>query len=139
MAERYRAITSAYYRGAVGALLVYDITKHQSYENVQRWLAELRNHADSDIVIMLVGNKSDLSHLRSVSADEAAKYAEKEQMRFMETSALEASNVDDAFVACLQDIYKVMSSKGPEDSPAMRLDSIFIPPSNPPKSESGCC
>lgn len=62
--ERYRAITSAYYRGAVGALLVYDIAKHKTYENVQRWLTELRNHADSDIVIMLVGNKSDLKHLR---------------------------------------------------------------------------
>jgi small GTP-binding protein len=66
--ERYRAITSAYYRGAVGALLVYDIAKHKTYENVQRWLTELRNHADSDIVIMLVGNKSDLKHLRCVEA-----------------------------------------------------------------------
>ena len=58
--ERYRAITSAYYRGAVGALLVYDISKHQTYDNVTRWLKELRDHADSNIVIMLVGNKSDL-------------------------------------------------------------------------------
>uniref|UniRef100_A0A4W3K1J5 RAB11a, member RAS oncogene family n=1 Tax=Callorhinchus milii TaxID=7868 RepID=A0A4W3K1J5_CALMI len=58
--ERYRAITSAYYRGAVGALLVYDIAKHLTYENVERWLKELRDHADSNIVIMLVGNKSDL-------------------------------------------------------------------------------
>uniref|UniRef100_A0A8C2P4H0 Ras-related protein Rab-25 n=1 Tax=Capra hircus TaxID=9925 RepID=A0A8C2P4H0_CAPHI len=57
--ERYRAITSAYYRGAVGALLVYDIAKHLTYENVERWLKELRDHADSNIVIMLVGNKSD--------------------------------------------------------------------------------
>merc|ERR1712072_1577289 len=56
--ERYRAITSAYYRGAVGALLVYDISKHQTYENVTRWLKELRDHADTNIVIMLVGNKS---------------------------------------------------------------------------------
>uniref|UniRef100_A0A8C2HGY3 Uncharacterized protein n=1 Tax=Cyprinus carpio TaxID=7962 RepID=A0A8C2HGY3_CYPCA len=55
--ERYRAITSAYYRGAVGALLVYDIAKHLTYENVERWLKELRDHADNNIVIMLVGNK----------------------------------------------------------------------------------
>lgn len=67
--ERYRAITSAYYRGAVGALLVYDISKHQTYENVTRWLKELRDHADSNIVIMLVGNKSDLRHLRAVSTE----------------------------------------------------------------------
>ncbi|MGH0153785.1 UNVERIFIED_CONTAM: hypothetical protein FKN15_057662 [Acipenser sinensis] len=55
--ERYRAITSAYYRGAVGALLVYDIAKHLTYENGERWLKELRDHADSNIVIMLVGNR----------------------------------------------------------------------------------
>lgn len=75
--ERYRAITSAYYRGAVGALLVYDISKHQTYENVQRWLKELRDHADSNIVIMLAGNKSDLRHLRAVPTDEAKQFASK--------------------------------------------------------------
>lgn len=73
--ERYRAITSAYYRGAVGALLVYDVSKHQTYENVQRWLKELRDHADANIVIMLVGNKSDLKHLRAVPTEEAKQFA----------------------------------------------------------------
>jgi len=64
-----------YYRGAVGALLVYDISKHGTYENVVRWLKELRDHADSNIVIMLVGNKSDLRHLRAVPTDEAKVFA----------------------------------------------------------------
>lgn len=73
--ERYRAITSAYYRGAVGALLVYDISKHQTYDNVTRWLKELRDHADANIVIMLVGNKSDLRHLRAVPTEEAKQFA----------------------------------------------------------------
>ncbi|KAG7216529.1 hypothetical protein INR49_002016 [Caranx melampygus] len=73
--ERYRAITSAYYRGAVGALLVYDIAKHLTYENAERWLKELQDHADSNIVIMLVGNKSDLRHLRAVPTDEARAFA----------------------------------------------------------------
>ena len=77
--ERYRAITSAYYRGAVGALLVYDISKHQTYENVQRWLKELRDHADANIVIMLVGNKSDLRHLRAVPTEEAKQFASELQ------------------------------------------------------------
>lgn len=67
--------TSRYYRGAVGALLVYDIAKHLTYENAQRWLKELRDHADSNIVIMLVGNKSDLRHLRAVPLDEAKAFA----------------------------------------------------------------
>jgi small GTP-binding protein len=64
-----------YYRGAVGALLVYDIAKHLTYENVERWLKELRDHADANIVIMLVGNKSDLRHLRAVPTDEARAFA----------------------------------------------------------------
>jgi Ras-related protein Rab-11A len=113
--ERYRAITSAYYRGAVGALLVYDISKHQTYENVTRWLKELRDHADSNIVIMLVGNKSDLRHLRAVPTEEAKQFASMEtptadgdpsltytstgenNLSFIETSALDASNVELAF------------------------------------------
>ena len=65
----------SYYRGAVGALLVYDIAKHLTYENVERWLRELRDHADDNIVIMLVGNKSDLRHLRAVPTDEAKAFA----------------------------------------------------------------
>jgi len=80
--ERYRAITSAYYRGAVGALLVYDISKHQTYENVTRWLKELRDHADSNIVIMLVGNKSDLRHLRAVPTEEAKSFAGEHMSNF---------------------------------------------------------
>ncbi|KAK7534052.1 ras-related protein rab-like protein-11B [Phyllosticta citribraziliensis] len=95
--ERYRAITSAYYRGAVGALLVYDISKHQTYENVTRWLKELRDHADSNIVIMLVGNKSDLRHLRAVPTEEAKQFASENNLSFIETSALDASNVELAF------------------------------------------
>lgn len=68
-------LSCRYYRGAVGALLVYDIAKHLTYENVERWLKELRDHADSNIVIMLVGNKSDLRHLRAVPTDEARAFA----------------------------------------------------------------
>ena len=73
--ERYRAIVSAYYRGAVGALLVYDITKKGTFENVTRWLNELREHADEDIVILLVGNKCDLRHIRAVSTEEGTSFA----------------------------------------------------------------
>lgn len=85
------------YRGAVGALLVYDISKHQTYENVTRWLKELRDHADTNIVIMLVGNKSDLRHLRAVPTEEAKEFASQNGLSFIETSALDASNVELAF------------------------------------------
>ena len=87
----------SYYRGAVGALLVYDIAKHLTYENVDRWLRELRDHADANIVIMLVGNKSDLRHLRAVPTEEAKSFAESNQLSFIETSALDSTNVETAF------------------------------------------
>ncbi|KAH7533160.1 hypothetical protein FEM48_Zijuj04G0100900 [Ziziphus jujuba var. spinosa] len=109
--NRYRAITSAYYRGAVGALLVYDVTRHVTFENVERWLKELRDHTDSSIVIMLVGNKADLRHLRAVSTEDATAYAEKENTFFMETSALESLNVENAFTEVLTQIYRVVSRK----------------------------
>ena len=64
-----------YYRGAVGSLVVYDISKRDTFESAGRWLKELRDHADSNIVIMLVGNKSDLKHLRAVPTDEASAFA----------------------------------------------------------------
>ncbi|KAK4255565.1 hypothetical protein QN277_008551 [Acacia crassicarpa] len=109
--ERYRAITSAYYRGAVGALIVYDVTSHITFESVERWLKELRGHTDANIVIMLVGNKADLRHLRSVSTDDARAFAERENVFFMETSALESLNVDNAFTEVLTQIYHVVSKK----------------------------
>ena len=93
----YLDIFFRYYRGAVGALLVYDIAKHLTYENVERWLRELRDHADANIVIMLVGNKSDLRHLRAVPTEEARTFAEANQLSFIETSALDSTNVETAF------------------------------------------
>jgi len=80
--ERYRAITSAYYRGAVGALLVYDVTRHVTFENIERWLKELRDHTESSIVIMLVGNKADLRHLRAISTEDAKKLCRKRESVF---------------------------------------------------------
>jgi len=109
--ERYRAITSAYYRGAVGALLVYDIAKQPTYANVVRWLKELRDHADSNIVIMLVGNKSDLKHLRAIPTEEAKAFSTENGLSFIETSALDASNVEGAFQTILTDIYRIVSTK----------------------------
>ncbi|XP_031494217.1 ras-related protein RABA1d-like [Nymphaea colorata] len=114
--ERYRAITSAYYRGAVGALLVYDVTRHATFENVERWLRELRDHTDPNIVVMLIGNKSDLRHLVTVSTQDGKAFAERESLYFMETSALEATNVENAFSEVLKQIYHIVSKKAVEAS-----------------------
>lgn len=143
--ERYRAITSAYYRGAVGALLVYDMTKTESYEDVEKWLKELRDHADANIVIMLVGNKSDLNHLRDVSREDAAAYAEKEGLSFIETSALEATNVESAFQNILTEIYDIVSKKaladgqGDDDAGAGTVEVRAAGDPGALKSTSKCC
>ncbi|MFS7895951.1 putative small GTP-binding protein [Helianthus anomalus] len=109
--ERYRAMTSPYSRGALGALIVYDITRKVTFENVERWLRELRDHTDQTIVVMLAGNKADLAHLRAVPTDEAKAFAEREHMFFMETSALKAINVEKAFTQLLSRIYQGKSPK----------------------------
>ncbi|KAK2637068.1 hypothetical protein Ddye_031860 [Dipteronia dyeriana] len=109
--ERYRAVTSAYYRGSVGAMLVYDISKRQTFDHVAKWLEELRGHADKNIVIMLVGNKSDLETLRAVPTEDAREFAEKESLFFMETSALDCTNVESAFLTVLTEIYRIVSKK----------------------------
>ncbi|KAK9477638.1 ras family-domain-containing protein [Lipomyces japonicus] len=144
--ERYRAITSAYYRGAVGALLVYDISKNNTYENVTRWLKELRDHADSNIVIMLVGNKSDLKDLRAVPTDEAKNFAAENNLSFIETSALNSSNVEAAFQNILTEIYRIVSSKqldqgaetGPRPGEGTTI-SFTRAPEEEKKDSSKCC
>nr|ABK94045.1 unknown [Populus trichocarpa] len=141
--ERYRAITSAYYRGALGALLVYDVTKPTTFENVSRWLKELRDHADSNIVIMLIGNKTDLKHLRAVATEDAQSYAEKEGLAFIETSALEATNVEKAFQTILSEIYRIVSKKSlssEESAPASIKDGKTIVVGGPePDTKKTCC
>ncbi|KAL7676229.1 hypothetical protein ACOME3_002485 [Neoechinorhynchus agilis] len=108
--ERYRAITNAYYRGAVGALLVYDITKRSSFASIENWLNELRPNSGVDIVLMLVGNKSDLPAERAVKTEEAKEYADKQDLFFIETSALDSTNVEAAFIKILEEIHKVVSN-----------------------------
>lgn len=143
--ERYRAITSAYYRGAVGALLVYDISKHITFENVERWLKELRDHAEPNIVVMLVGNKSDLRHRRTVPTEEAMAFAENNNLAFIETSALDSTGVEEAFRQILTEIYRLMSRKtmaneGAGSSlPAGQTLTVRADKNANSSSKGGCC
>eukprot|EP00794_Sanderia_malayensis_P005494 gene5494-6179_t len=109
--ERYRAITNAYYRGAVGAMVTYDIAKLKSFNNIERWLSELKEHADKEIVVMLVGNKSDLKHLRAVNAEDAAEFAKQKDLLFIETSALDATNVEFAFCETIKKVHQIQIAK----------------------------
>lgn len=119
---RYRAVTSAYYRGALGAMLVYDVTKRQSFDHVARWVEELRAHADNSIVIMLVGNKADLVDLRTVPTEDAVEFAESQGLCFFETSALSGDNVETAFFMLLHEIHNVVSNKALDSSNMVKPD-----------------
>ncbi|KAL2343083.1 hypothetical protein Fmac_004368 [Flemingia macrophylla] len=147
--ERYRAVTSAYYRGAVGAMLVYDITKRQTFDHIPRWLEELRNHADKNIVIILIGNKCDLEDQRDVPTEDAKEFAEKEGLFFLETSALEATNVETAFVTVLTEIYNIINKKsltadenqGNGNSSSLSGQKIIVPgpAQEVPAKRNMCC
>ncbi|CAI0449185.1 unnamed protein product [Linum tenue] len=142
---RYRAITSAYYRGAVGALLVYDVTRHSTFENVARWLKELRDHTDPNIVVMLIGNKSDLRHLVAVQTEDAKAFSERESLYFMETSALTATNVESAFTEVLSQIYKIVSKRAVEGSSdgstsvSLKGETIDVKQEGSVLKRMGCC
>ncbi|CAD5193260.1 ras-related protein RABA5c-like [Musa acuminata AAA Group] len=109
--ERFRAVTSAYYRGAVGALVVYDISRRTTFDSVPRWLQELETHSDTTVAKMLVGNKCDLDNIRNISVEEGKSLAEAEGLFFIETSALDSTNVKKAFEIVIREIYNNVSRK----------------------------
>jgi len=104
--ESFRSITRSYYRGAAGALLVYDITRRETFNHLASWLEDARQHANANMTIMLVGNKCDLSHRRAVSYEEGEQFAKEHGLIFMEASAKTAQNVEEAFVKTAGAIYK---------------------------------
>ena len=96
--ERFKSITKSYYKGAKGAIIVYDITRRATFENVQEWFTDTKTMGDNThLVLMLVGNKCDLVNERQVSTEEGKKEAEMNGMAFMETSALDGTNITEAF------------------------------------------
>ncbi|KAI3845033.1 hypothetical protein MKW92_021130 [Papaver armeniacum] len=104
--EAFRSITRSYYRAAAGPLLVYDITRYFLYLFELFYLADARQHADANMTIMLIGNKSDLAHRRAVSTEEGEQFAREHGLIFMEASAKTAQNVGEAFTSTATTIFK---------------------------------
>ncbi|KAH8613371.1 ADP ribosylation factor family Ras of Complex Roc domain [Trypanosoma vivax] len=96
--ERYKSVTRSYYRGAVGCLIVYDISQRSSYESIPQWLNDVRQLAGKDVVVMLVGNKADLSDGRAVTHNEASMFALENGLLHFETSAATGEFVSEAFL-----------------------------------------
>lgn len=104
--ERFRTITSSYYRGANGIIIVYDITDMESFNNVKQWLSEIDKYANDSVCKLLVGNKCDLAESRVVDTSVAQAYADEIGIPFLETSAKDSINVEEAFLAMSEAIKK---------------------------------
>jgi len=152
--ERYRAVTSAYYRGALGALLVYDVTRPDTLAGAERWLRELREGADARAAVVLVGNKADLAHLRRVERERGSAFADAHACAgFLETSALDGAGVDAAFMRLLTTIYaasakRALSGGGAGGGPgaggvrageALVITSEGAPEGGAARKRSKCC
>ena len=109
--ERYKSITAAYYKGAKGALIVYDTTQKTSFENIDKWMSEIKEKSSKDMKLMIIGNKIDLKDERQVETDEALAKAQTLEAPIMETSALDATNVKEAFYDLLKEMFREVRKK----------------------------
>ncbi|CCD26082.2 Rab family GTPase YPT1 NDAI_0G03050 [Naumovozyma dairenensis CBS 421] len=116
--ERFRTITSSYYRGSHGIIIVYDVTDQDSFDGVKMWLQEIDRYATSTVLKLLVGNKCDLEDKRVVEYDVAKEFADSNKMPFLETSALNSTNVEEAFLTMARQIKESMNQQKMEDSNA---------------------
>jgi len=136
--ERFRTITSSYYRGAHGIIVVYDTTDQESFNNVKQWLQEIDRYACENVNKLLVGNKCDLTHKKVVDYQTAKEYADSLGIPFLETSAKNATNVEQAFMTMAAEIKNRM---GPPSGAAGAAQGVKINPSAPVETQSGggCC
>ena len=111
--EKYKSISTAYYKSTQGVILVYDVTSRNSFLNVENWLQDIKEHTDNEIEFLLVGNKTDLEAAREVTAEEAEAYAKEQELFFMEVSAKvnQAQCVNRAFETLFQEILKRMMER----------------------------
>nr|GMD29784.1 ras-related protein RABD2a [Ipomoea batatas]GMD38166.1 ras-related protein RABD2a [Ipomoea batatas] len=134
--ERFRTITSSYYRGAHGIIVVYDVTDLESFNNVKQWLSEIDRYASENVNKLLVGNKCDLAENRAVSYETAKAFADEIGIPFMETSAKDATNVEQTFMAMSASIKNRMAS---QPANAMKPPTVNIKGQPVAQNSSGCC
>lgn len=131
--ERFRSVTHAYYRDANALLLLYDVTNKSSFDNIRAWLTEINEYAQEDVVIMLLGNKADMTGERIIRAEDGEKLAKDHGVAFMETSAKTGMNVDLAFMAIARDL-KMKKTRHPND-PKFNVAEYV----DKEKKTPGCC
>jgi len=138
--ERFRTITSSYYRGAHGIIVAYDVTDQESFNNVKQWLQEIDRYACENVNKLLVGNKCDLTTKKVVDYSTAEEFAKQLDIPFLETSAKDSTNVENAFKKMAEDIMARMGPAGGEAQIRAQNEGK-INPSTPvrPQGSSGCC
>jgi small GTP-binding protein len=104
--ERFYTIAKAYFRSALGVVLVYDITDRKSFDSLPRWLRDARTEADPHCTVILVGNKSDMAGSRIVSTEEAMAFAKEHDLTYLETSALDGTQIESVFQRTAQDLLR---------------------------------
>lgn len=121
--ETFRSIARSYYRGAAAALLIYDVTNRASFNHLGEWLQEIREFGSPEVVVIVVGNKTDLEHQRGVSREEGETFARDNGLVFIETSAKTAANVEEAFVKTAREIMAKVNSGAvdPRSFPGIKL------------------
>uniref|UniRef100_A0A7S2Z8R1 Uncharacterized protein n=2 Tax=Rhodosorus marinus TaxID=101924 RepID=A0A7S2Z8R1_9RHOD len=136
--ERFRTIAAAYYRGAQGIIIVYDVTNKQSFENVEMWLSEVNKYGSGDVNKLLVGNKSDLTSKREVETEKGKELAESNGMKFLETSAKTAENVEEAFLTMTREVFQQIGSDVAQDK---KSATISVRDTDTPVSSgsNSCC
>ncbi|XP_062590907.1 ras-related protein Rab-37-like isoform X2 [Saccostrea cucullata] len=131
--ERFRSVTHAYYRDAHALLLLYDVSNKASFDNIRAWLGEINEYAQEDVVIMLLGNKADMTAERVIRTEDGERLANEYNVAFMETSAKTGMNVDLAFMAVAKDL-KMKKTRKPTDPKFSVTDYV-----NQEKQSIGCC
>jgi Ras-related protein Rab-1A len=136
--ERFKNITVSYYKGAAGVMVVYDITDLESFNKVNEWLIEIEKNAPNNVYKILVGNKCDLDDQRQVSYDQGKELADTYGMKFIETSAKNATNVDEAFLTMTKEILRIKSSKPEKED---KKQGLSLSDGKEIKNSSGnkCC
>eukprot|EP01095_Lingulamoeba_sp_RSL-Kostka_P006774 TRINITY_DN2144_c0_g1_i1.p1 TRINITY_DN2144_c0_g1~~TRINITY_DN2144_c0_g1_i1.p1 ORF type:complete len:204 (+),score=48.25 TRINITY_DN2144_c0_g1_i1:58-669(+) len=136
--EQYRSIVTAYYRNSYGAIIVFDMTRRDSFQNANTWLQELKKHAGDQVRVILVGNKADCEYMRAVTTKEAEEYAEYYNLLYYETSAKTSLNVDKMFLTLSEDIWKNIEEFTSETVDE-KNDLLQYNKSYAEESSSGCC
>jgi len=134
--ERFHTITTSYYRGANGILLVYDITNPKSFDNISKWLRNINEHASEDVERMLIGNKCDMEEKRLISKERGEKVAEENGIKFYETSAKENVNIEHAFITLAEDI---LNKQSPSSDPGQGSAGVSLKDNKPAGDKSGAC